>query len=301
MRYLACIGCLLIWGMGAARADGWVLVRPTALDGGDPAFAQALGRGIQFGLRRQFGTRQVGEMLDPAEMLTVLDCLKLNANCADRAARAVNANGTIYATVRQVGARALVQINQVGIDQRRTLGWRIDFRGQTLDAASLQRLCDALGAEVFAADALRTGLFSPRRQAIEVAGRRRTVDGMLRTSAGTYDLRVGGDRLRIDLLPGEIVVLPADAPAEVAGGTHDDLDLRFPSYAALGLGAAGLIVAGFTGVQLRDTQASYDDATTGDRLRALKDQGEGQAELTNMLLLSGSALAVTGLILLLVD
>jgi hypothetical protein len=162
-------------------------------------------------------------------------------------------------------------------------------------------LCDALGAEVFAADALRTGLFSPRRQAIEVAGRRRTVDGMLRTSAGTYDLRVGGDRLRIDLLPGEIVVLPADAPAEVAGGTHDDLDLRFPSYAALGLGAAGLIVAGFTGVQLRDTQASYDDATTGDRLRALKDQGEGQAELTNMLLLSGSALAVTGLILLLVD
>lgn len=299
--YLLLTGLILLGlSASAAAAERWVLVRPIVVDGGSPRFADALARGLQAGLN-QHGGRQVGDMLGVDELSTVLDCLELTPNCAERAARSVNADGTLYATVRQVGDRALVEINRVGIRRRQTLGWRIDFRGQRLNEIALERLGDALGYEAFADDPVHSGLFSPGRQTVEFGRRARTVDGLLRAPSGTYAVAVGPARLRIDLLPGEIVVLPLQRPASRADAPPQDVDLRVPGYIALGLSGIGLLVAGGTAVQMNDTRQSYQTATTGARVRQLNDQGTQQAGLINLMLISSSALAVTGLVLLLID
>lgn len=286
-----------------AHADRWVLIRPKAHDQGSQRLAAELTTSIDRRLADGRGERRVGNILAADEAVTVLDCLQLNENCAERAARAVNADGAIYASVRRAGARVLVELNQVSIDRRRRLSWRIDLQGHRPSVAELGRLADALSAELLArGEAVRTGVFSDGRLSVRLDGRARTIDGLLPLQPGSHRIAAGGQTMQIDLLPGELVLLhrmrvTGGRPPPPTGGSAQ----RTAGWITLGTGVAGVAAAGLIGITHLSTVNEYQTAETGARLRVARAAAQDEVRAINTLLALGGTAIVTGLILLLTD
>lgn len=287
-----------------AHAERWVLIRPKAHDLGSERLAAELTDAIDRRLANRRGDERVGNILAADEAATVLDCLHLNENCAERAARAVNADGAIFATVRRAGARVLVELNQISIDRRRQLSWRIDLQGHRPTAVELGRLADALSAELLAnGTAVRTGVFSDDRLRVTLDGRGRTIDGLLPLQPGSHRIVAAGKTMQIDLLPGEIVLLHRmrtrakrvdDSPQP--GGTQ-----RTFGWLGVGIGAASMAAAGLIGVVHLGTVNEYQMAETRAAQRTARNAAQSEVMAMNTLLAVGGTAVVAGLILLLTD
>ena len=296
----------LAWALvGPATAQEWVVIRPAALDTGSERLARALGDAIDVSLSRRAGARRAGNLVEPAQTVTVLDCLQINDNCADRAARAVGADGAIYGTVQRAGTRVLIEATRTTGPQRRRLAWRIELGEQILSDAVTDRLAQALGSEIVADGAvLGTGLFSARRLAVRVDGLALTVDGLAPIDPGAHAVVVAGAERRIDLLPGEIVVLAgSDEPRAVGGpgAIATDRDLATPGWLLIAGGGASLLAAGLVRGAHSATVNAYADAESAATLRAAGATARSEVTTMNVLLIAGGAAIVSGVILLFID
>lgn len=304
MQRILWLALLVLGAATPAHAQSWVVIRPSPLDPGSAPLARALGDAIDRSLARRSGARRAGNLLEAAETVTVLDCLRLNDNCADRAARTVDADGAIYATVQRAGTRVLVEASRTTGAQRRRLTWRIELGGQRLDAGVIDRLAGALGAEIVADGAVvRTGLFSATRRPIRVDGLALTVDGLTPIEPGTHTVEAGSARRRINLLPGEIVVV-ADAQGAVSGRdgpTRRPTDLATPGWVLVASGGVGLLAAGAVRGAHTSTLDAYSAADTGATLRAADATARSEVTAMNVLLVAGGIAIVTGVTLLLLD
>lgn len=289
----------------SAYADRWVLIRPKALDEGSTRLAAELSDALDRRLSDLRGERRVGNILAADEAVTVLDCLQLNENCAERAARAVDADGAIYASVRRAGARVLVEMNQVSVARRRQLSWRIDLQGHRPTTRQLGRLADALSTELLAkGEAVRTGIVSDGRMQVHLDGQARTIDGLLPLPPGSHRIVARGQTMQIDLLPGELVLLHRMQAPEARGGrepTSGGGARRTLGWVGIGAGGVGLAAAGLVGVLHLDTVNDYQTAETGARLRAARSAAQDEVRAINALLVVGGTAILTGLILLLID
>ncbi|MGK0362320.1 MAG: hypothetical protein ACI9U2_004641 [Bradymonadia bacterium] len=305
MRRVLWMALLSIGVVAPVCAQTWVVIRPSALDAGSAPLARALGDAIDRSLSRRRGARRAGNLLEPAETLTVLDCLQLNDNCANRAARAVDADGAIYATVQRAGTRVLVEASRTTGAQRRRLAWRIEMGEQRLDGRVADRLADALGAEIVADGAVvRTGLFSADRRTISLDGFALTLDGLAPIEPGTHAVQADGTQQRINLLPGEIVVLAESVRARRsfdAPRPGRDYDLATPGWLLVVGGSVSLLAAGAVRGVHSGTVDAYANAQTGAKLRAADATARSEATAMNVLLVAGGVALVAGVALLLFD
>ena len=277
----------LAWALvGPATAQEWVVIRPAALDTGSERLARALGDAIDVSLSRRAGARRAGNLVEPAQTVTVLD-------------------GAIYGTVQRAGTRVLIEATRTTGPQRRRLAWRIELGEQILSDAVTDRLAQALGAEIVADGAvLGTGLFSARRLAVRVDGLALTVDGLAPIDPGAHAVVVAGAERRIDLLPGEIVVLAgSDEPRAVGGpgAIATDRDLATPGWLLIAGGGASLLAAGLVRGAHSATVNAYADAESAATLRAAGATARSEVTTMNVLLIAGGAAIVSGVILLFID